>query len=136
MAPKKRNEDLKNRGWSINDFGPFTNPYSETLIPTNQDTLQGVVAGTQRQSLPQNPNNSLPQNYVATGINALKPQQLAAGVVNPNTQEQIQTYIQDPDSFVNQRVTEPNNVFDRAKNVSAQFLSNVFNIEDGKENIL
>lgn len=136
MARKKRNEDLKNRGWSINDFGPFTNPYSETLIPTNPDTLQGVVAGTQRQSLPQNPNNALPQNYVATGVNALQPRQLAAGTVDPNTQEQIQTYIQDPDSFVNQRVTETNNVFDKAKNVSAQFLSNVFNIEDEKENIL
>jgi len=134
MAPKKR--DLKDLGWSINDFGPFS--AKDFGIPMEPPGTVGQAIVNQAGYLPAKnipPTPQLPQNYLSRGMDALDPGQVALGDVQAKEQMQVRNYLANPDAFINERIHQQSNVFDKGLNYGATFLSNLFTLDD-KEDVI
>lgn len=126
---KKRPIDLANLGWTDFDFSERQWTAADVGIrpPVGNQVLPDV-------QIPTNPMDTLPQNYVSNGVNALNPAQVAIGAVTPIQQQGLQNYQADPKAFVNQKFAEQGMPYDKKKNVTSTILSMLTDINDESDN--
>lgn len=147
MAPKKDKNDLANLGYTERNFRPINQDNIAGFSPEalaalgltgggpgqKQSTLSGTLP---QQNLVASPQSQFPQNYTSAGENALGQRELSVGVVTPQEQTEVRDYFNNPKAFVNQKQTEEGGLFDKARNVTGTFLSNLFDTEDKADNFV
>lgn len=144
MAPKRKQVDLAALGYTEKNLTPANQENIAGFSPEALASLgltggapgqrQTTIAGTlPQQNLVAAPQSQFPQNYTSAGQNALGSRELSVGAVTPQEQLEVQDYFNDPKAFINQKQTEEGGLFDKARNVTGTFLSNLFNTEDRAE---